>query len=67
MEVQAANSAAQIQAYVQYLRDLAIYDLYLRAEPRTVLPAAVRETLLREAGKRVAGGPADAPGSAQAP
>lgn len=53
MEVQAGKAAEQIHAYVQYLRDLGIYDLYLRREPQTVLPEEAREALLREVEKRV--------------
>ena len=54
MEMQAATAAGHIHAYVQYLRDLGIYDLYLRAEPQTILPEAAREALLREASQRTA-------------
>jgi DNA polymerase len=35
----------QLRAYVDYLRDLGIYDLYQRAEPSVELPAALREAL----------------------
>jgi len=35
----------QIRAYVDYLRDMGIYDLYHRDEPKTLLPASLREAL----------------------
>ncbi len=53
MGVEAGKAVEQIHAYVQYLRELGIYDLYQRADPRTVLPEEAREALLREAGQRV--------------
>ena len=34
----------QLTAYVDYLRDLGVYDLYYRADPSVVLPASWRET-----------------------
>ncbi len=74
MEARAASAAAeQIQAYVQYLRDLGVYDLYLRPDPQTVLPEAVRDALLEEATRRTslpAGRPAALaahPGAARTP
>jgi uracil-DNA glycosylase len=35
----------QLRAYVDYLRDMGIYDLYHRDDPRTFLPDALRERL----------------------
>ncbi len=32
----------QLRAYVDYLRDMGIYDLYRRDEPKTLLPEALR-------------------------
>src|ERR1700753_2490079 len=37
----------QLRAYVTYLRDLGIYDLYRRADPHTLLPQSMRDELLR--------------------
>ncbi|AEU36247.1 uracil-DNA glycosylase [Granulicella mallensis] len=48
-----------LRAYVDYLRDLGIYDLYRRENPATLLPESVREAFAAEA-KRVAA-PAQAP------
>ena len=36
----------QLRAYVGYLRDLGIYDLYRHDDPRTLLPSSLREQLL---------------------
>jgi uracil-DNA glycosylase family 4 len=35
----------QLRAYVDYLRDMGIYDLYRRNDPKTPLPDALREKL----------------------
>jgi uracil-DNA glycosylase family 4 len=35
----------QLRAYVDYLRDMGIYDLYRRDEPKTLLPDALRARL----------------------
>ncbi|MES2391045.1 MAG: uracil-DNA glycosylase [Acidobacteriota bacterium] len=35
----------QLRAYVEYLRDLGIYDLYRRDDPNVTLPEALREKL----------------------
>jgi uracil-DNA glycosylase family 4 len=35
----------QLRAYVDYLRDMGIYDLYHRDDPKTLLPDALREKL----------------------
>lgn len=35
----------QLRAYVDYLRDLGIYDLYQRSDPSVKLPEALREAL----------------------
>ena len=45
-----------LRAYVDYLRDLGIYDLYRRENPETLLPESVREAFAAEA-KRVATAP----------
>jgi uracil-DNA glycosylase family 4 len=37
----------QLRAYVDYLRDMGVYDLYRRDEPAVLLPEAVRERLLK--------------------
>ena len=36
-----------LRAWAEYLRDMGLYDLYRRESPGVVLPAAVREELLR--------------------
>ena len=36
----------QLRAYVDYLRDMGVYDLYRRDEPKTVLPEGSRELLV---------------------
>lgn len=54
MDVPAASALQQIHAYVEYLRDLGIYDLYRRVEPQAVLSGSARDALLQEAGQRVA-------------
>jgi uracil-DNA glycosylase family 4 len=35
----------QLRAYVDYLRDLGIYDLYRREDPSVILPESLREAL----------------------
>jgi uracil-DNA glycosylase family 4 len=35
----------QLRAYVDYLRDMGIYDLYHRDDPKTLLPDSLREKL----------------------
>jgi len=35
----------QLRAYVDYLRDMGIYDLYRREDPKVLLPEALRERL----------------------
>jgi uracil-DNA glycosylase family 4 len=51
-----ATPQQQLRAYVDYLRDLGIYDLYRREEVRTMLPDALRAEILSSAaqGKPVA-------------
>jgi DNA polymerase len=39
----------QLRAYVDYLRDMGIYDLYRREEPSVLLPDALREKLAANA------------------
>jgi uracil-DNA glycosylase family 4 len=41
-----ATRQQQLRAYVEYLRDLGIYDLYRRDDPQTVLSAALRTQIL---------------------
>ena len=36
----------QLRAYVDYLRDLGVYDLYRREDPTTLLPESLRAALL---------------------
>jgi len=38
-----------LRAYVDYLRDLGIYDLYRRDEPQTLLPDALRAAIAEDA------------------
>ncbi|QMV19597.1 uracil-DNA glycosylase [Granulicella sp. 5B5] len=40
-----ASPEQQLRAYVDYLRDLGIYDLYRRDDPATVLPESLRAAL----------------------
>ena len=35
----------QLRAYVDYLRDMGIYDLYRRDDPKVMLPEGLRERL----------------------
>jgi uracil-DNA glycosylase family 4 len=39
----------QLRAYVDYLRDMGIYDLYRRDEPKVLLPDLLREALAAQA------------------
>ncbi len=41
-----ASPEQQLRAYVDYLRDLGVYDLYRREDPRTLLPESLRTTFL---------------------
>lgn len=43
MSVQAPEQ--QLRAYVDYLRDMGVYDLYRRSDPALLLPEALRERL----------------------
>jgi uracil-DNA glycosylase family 4 len=47
----------QLRAYVDYLRDMGVYDLYHRDDPHTLLPDSLRELL---ADARAASSPVDA-------
>jgi DNA polymerase len=40
-----SSPSQQLRAYVDYLRDLGIYDLYRRDEPRALISDALREAL----------------------
>jgi DNA polymerase len=54
----AAEADQQLRAYVEYLRDLGIYDLYRRCEPDLeVVPPAVSTPFEQSAGAAVAGTP----------
>jgi len=48
VEATAFSPSRQLRAYVDYLRDLGIYDLYRRENPRALLPEALRESLTVE-------------------
>jgi len=41
-----SSPSQQLRAYVDYLRDLGIYDLYRRENPQTLLSDALRESLI---------------------
>ena len=57
-----------LRAYVDYLRDLGIYDLYRRAEPRTLLPEALRSAIASSAATaKVMMAPAPAPRATVSP
>jgi uracil-DNA glycosylase family 4 len=58
-----------LRAYVDYLRDLGIYDLYRREEPQTLLPESLR-TAMRESAPPIAvaaASPASVPRAATPP
>jgi uracil-DNA glycosylase len=40
------SAEQQLRAYVDYLRDLGVYDLYRREDPATLLPESLRAALL---------------------
>jgi DNA polymerase len=44
-----SSPASQLRAYVDYLRDLGIYDLYHRADPSVLLPDDLRAALAANA------------------
>jgi uracil-DNA glycosylase family 4 len=52
--MEAATPEQQLYAYVRYLRDMGIYDLYARAEPHTLLSDEARSKLLAAAAKSAA-------------
>jgi len=41
-----ASPAQQLRAYVDYLRDMGVYDLYQRNEPRVLLPESLRAAIV---------------------
>ena len=45
MEAPTTSPSQQLRAYVDYLRDLGIYDLYRRENPQTLMSDALRESL----------------------
>lgn len=52
MSLTSQQNLQHLRAYVDYLRDLGIYDLYRRENPETLLPETVREAFAASA-KRV--------------
>src|SRR5580658_6507554 len=48
MEATTRSPVQQLRAYVDYLRDLGIYDLYRREDPKLLLSEALRESLMVE-------------------
>ena len=48
MEATTTSPSQQLRAYVDYLRDLGIYDLYRRENPKALLSQALRESLIVE-------------------
>jgi DNA polymerase len=46
VEATTTNPSQQLRAYVDYLRDLGIYDLYRRENPQTLLSDVMRESLI---------------------
>ena len=56
-----------LRAYVDYLRDLGIYDLYRREEPQTLLPESLRITIAEGLGRVPVAAAASAPVSRTVP
>jgi uracil-DNA glycosylase family 4 len=54
MDATTSLPSQQLRAYVDYLRDLGIYDLYLREDPKTLLSEALRNALKVEMNARSA-------------
>jgi uracil-DNA glycosylase len=52
MSLTPQQNLQSLRAYIDYLRDLGIYDLYRRENPETLLPESVRDALAAES-KRV--------------
>ena len=57
----------QLRAYVDYLRDMGIYDLYCREDPKTLLPESLREKLAAAIPLAAKATPAPRRPAAQAP
>jgi uracil-DNA glycosylase len=57
----------QLRAYVDYLRDMGIYDLYHRDDPKTLLPDSLREKLTAAPTTRTAAPPAPPPAVSAGP
>lgn len=57
----------QLRAYVDYLRDMGIYDLYHRSDPKTALPDSLREKLTAASSPAAGATPAPRRAAAQAP
>ena len=56
----------QLRAYVDYLRDMGIYDLYHRNDPKTALPDSLREKLAAASSPAADATPAPRRAAAQA-
>ena len=72
MSLTPQQNLQHLRAYVDYLRDLGIYDLYRRENPETLLPEAVREALAASAksvtaAPQTAGKPASQPDTRTVP
>ena len=52
-----ATPQQSLRAYVDYLRDLGIYDLYRRDDPQTLLPESLRAAIAAEPAQRAAVAP----------
>jgi DNA polymerase len=59
-----SSPASQLRAYVDYLRDLGIYDLYHRADPSVLLPDSLRAALAANAASAAPIKPATPPAAA---
>src|SRR5665213_495422 len=54
-------SPQQLRAYVDYLRDMGVYDLYRQDQPRVLLPESFVATLASQPAEKRAAAPAVAP------
>jgi len=52
-----ATPQQNLRAYVDYLRDLGIYDLYRRDDPQTLLPESLRAAIAAEPAQRTVAAP----------
>ncbi len=62
-----ASPEQQLRAYVDYLRDMGIYDVYHRSDPKTLLPESLRESLAMAAQARSGAQKPAKPAAAPAP